>query len=405
MAASQLQFDSLPHICPPRFITNNYLVFGCPVVAFSLLTTFLPNIAVLPFSFHPLPYHRAALSTLLPDIPFSGSAVPPERGLVVVSCLITIDRIPLCLAHLEPLNSVYPAAWSNPPLLHSVILNQFAPAGLLIAFLSRVQIHHVFIRKSCVSISTVSSDMPFMDEDCTDSDGSSHCSGLSPRSTATDATSISAYQEPNGCQKRKRKAVVMLPCKRSRTEPCLDGNAFHVDTTLRTATIELPQNRGADEPLYRHADSDAECTTGKFPTSVWKSVFMYLPPRCLGTLLTVNSVFHMLLTGSSPKPGGGHLSREVIHKDAERIWTLARQRHHPHLPRPLHGYRELDMWKLIGSSQCQFCVHSPGSPWQASNDLVGNHLTAQEPPHTDIHWPLAVRSCRECLGKHFLTVC
>ena len=148
----------------------------------------------------------------------------------------------------------------------------------------------------------------------------------------------------------------------------------------------------------RSAHSDTiEC--GSLPTSVWTSVFMYLPPRSLGTLLSVNSVFHRLLTGSSPMPGGGHFSRDTVHKDAEKIWTLARQRHHPHLPRPLHGYRELDMWKLIGASQCQFCVQSLGSPSQYP---LGHHLTCQK---TIIYWPLAVRSCQNCLGKHFSTVC
>lgn len=243
-----------------------------------------------------------------------------------------------------------------------------------------------------------------MEEDSTDSDGSSHCSGLSPQSTRTDATSVGVNHVSNRCQKRKRNAVELLPRKRFRTEPCLNGKAFSTDTVPGATTTGMPQKDEQEELSDRHAHSNAkEC--GSLPTSVWKSVFVYLPPRSLGTLLSVNSVFHKLLTGSSPKPGGGHSSRDTIHKDAERIWTLARQRHHPHLPRPLHGYRELDMWKLIGATQCQFCVQSLGLPSQSSDYAVGSHLTFQGLPRTNIYWPLAVRSCQRCLGQHFLTVC
>lgn len=245
-----------------------------------------------------------------------------------------------------------------------------------------------------------------MEEDSTDSDGSSQNLGLSPQSTTTNATSVGTIHDSNGCHKRKRKAVdVLLPRKRPRMDPFFDGKALPIDAVLGSTTTGvpcMPRKDQGDELSERLALSDAEeCRS--LPTSVWKSIFMYLPPRSLGTLLSVNSVFHRLLTGSSPKPGGGPISQDTIHKDAERIWTMARQRHHPHLPRPLHGYRELDMWRLIGASQCQFCVQSLGSPLQSSDYPVGNHLTYQEPTRAQIYWPLAVRSCQRCLGRQFST--
>jgi hypothetical protein len=245
-----------------------------------------------------------------------------------------------------------------------------------------------------------------MEEDSTDSDGSSQNSCLSRQSTI-DAASVGINHDSKGCHKRKRNAVDLLPRKRPRMDPCFDGNAFQTDALLGATTTRMPympqKDEGAELSIRLTLSDADEC--GSLPTSVWKSVFMYLPPRSLGTLLSVNSVFHRLLTGSSPKPGGGPSSRETIHKNAERIWTTARQRHHPHLPRPLHGYRELDMWRLIGASQCQFCAQSLGSSLQSSDYLVGNHLTYQEPIRADIYWPLAVRSCQRCLGKHFSTVC
>lgn len=237
-----------------------------------------------------------------------------------------------------------------------------------------------------------------MEEESTDSDGSSHCSGLSSQSTTTDATSASTYHEYTGCPKRKRKAVESLPRKKSRMEPCFDGKALQTDSISGTTTPKRLQKDGKVDSSDQLANSDAQ-KCGGLSISVWKSVFVYLPPRSLGTLLSVNSVFHRVLTGSS-KPGVGHISRDGIHKDSERIWTLARQRNHSHFPRPLHGYRELDMWKLVGSIECQFCARSLGSPLQSSEYNVGNRLT-----RTDIFWPLAVRSCHKCLGKHFLTVC
>jgi hypothetical protein len=249
--------------------------------------------------------------------------------------------------------------------------------------------------------------MPFMDEDSTDSDGSSQNMGSSPQSTTTNATSVGTNDDSNGCHKRKRKAMDVLPHKRRRMEPCFDEEALPVDGSLGSTTTGMPcmprKNQG-DELLERLALSDAE-ECGSFPASVWRSIFVYLPPRSLGTLLSVNSMFYRLLTGSSPKPGGGPFAQDTVHKDAERIWTMARQRYHPHLPRPLHGYRELDMWRLIGATQCQFCVQSLGSPLQSSNYLVGNHLTYQGPTCAEIYWPLAVRSCQRCLGRQFSTVC
>jgi hypothetical protein len=241
-----------------------------------------------------------------------------------------------------------------------------------------------------------------MEEDSNDSDGSSHTSILSRQSTATDATSVGNDHESNGCQKRKRDTVDLQPCKRPKLEPCSDGKAFRMDGARTTTQVpRMPQQDGTGEMSVRPAHSDTnEC--GSLPTSVWTSVFMYLPPRTLGAMLSVNSGFHRLLTGSTPMPGAGHFSQDVVHKDADRIWRVARQRHHPHLPRPLHGYRELDMWRLIGASQCQFCVQSLGSPLQSLEYSVGNHLTCQE---TTIYWPLAIRSCQKCLGKHFSTVC
>lgn len=245
--------------------------------------------------------------------------------------------------------------------------------------------------------------MPFMDEYSTDSDGSSHCSGLSPQSTATDATSVSTYQEYNGCQKRKRKALEALPSKKSRIESYSDGKALRTDLISWTTRSRGLQKDGEVDLSDRLTSSNAE-KCARLPTSIWRSVFAYLPPRSLGALLSVNSVFHRVLTGS-PKPGAGNIFRKGIHKDSERIWTLARQRHHSHFPRPLHGYRELDMWKLVGSVECQFCSRSLGLPLQFSDYHLGNHLTFQEIPRTEIYWPLAVRTCHGCLGKHFLTVC
>lgn len=241
-----------------------------------------------------------------------------------------------------------------------------------------------------------------MEDDSTDSDGSSHCSGSSLQSTTTDATSVSTYQEHDGCQKRKRRAVESLPRKKSRREPYFHGRALQMESIPGTTTRKLQKDEAVDS--YNQYSNLMPDKCGSLPKTTWKSVFAYLTPRSLGVMLSVNSVFHELLTGS-PKPGAGPISREGIHKDSERIWTLARQRHHSHFPRPLHGYRELDMWKLVGSVECQFCTRSPGSPLQSSDYHVGNHLTFQESPRTDIYWPLAVRSCRKCLGKHFLMVC
>lgn len=249
------------------------------------------------------------------------------------------------------------------------------------------------------------SKMPSVREDESDSDGSLPNSCPSPQSTATDATSVGTSYGANGCHKRKRDTIDLEPQKRSRMGICVDGRPSPKVSVPRAATGEMscvPQRNGSARLSNDSVFSD-EC--GGLPLSIWESVCRYLPPNSLGNLLQVNRVFHWFLTMTSPKPGGGTISKEPFHKATEKIWIMARRRYHPHLPRPLHGYRELDMWRLIGGSRCQFCVSSTDVSPISSYCHVENSLTCQELDRVDIYWPLAVRSCRKCLGKQFATVC
>ncbi|QDS68020.1 hypothetical protein FKW77_009467 [Venturia effusa] len=92
--------------------------------------------------------------------------------------------------------------------------------------------------------------MPFMEEDSTDSEASSRCSGSSPHSTATDATSVSVYREYDGCQKRKRTTKEALSRKKSRTEPGSGQKAWRKDSDSEIATPEKLPKHDFSKPSY-----------------------------------------------------------------------------------------------------------------------------------------------------------
>lgn len=140
----------------------------------------------------------------------------------------------------------------------------------------------------------------------------------------------------------------------------------------------------------------------ELPPELLQHIFTFLPPLFLGRLLRVNRVINTLLDPSKVLPRVHHESQGCLSLlDQDQVWSVSRKRFIPGLPRPLSSVSELELWRLLLGSSCQFCGKrttldppSAVSPWNSG-------------PGTDsvrIIWPFAVRSCGSCLSARLLKV-
>ncbi|KAL8907582.1 MAG: hypothetical protein Q9207_001319 [Kuettlingeria erythrocarpa] len=130
---------------------------------------------------------------------------------------------------------------------------------------------------------------------------------------------------------------------------------------------------GHGPAVSRRADNHVKADS--LPPEIWHHVFRFVPPVFLGRLLRVNRSFHSYLM-SSPKGSKlaeGSSQRGVQPLDPETIWAASRKRFAAGLPKPLRGFKELDMWRLLRGQACQLCgmkrnlktVTGTNNPWEA----------------------------------------
>ncbi|KZF23833.1 hypothetical protein L228DRAFT_124952 [Xylona heveae TC161] len=132
----------------------------------------------------------------------------------------------------------------------------------------------------------------------------------------------------------------------------------------------------------------------QLPGEIWQHIFTLLPPVTLGRMLRVNKTLRSYLVPelhtepSSVTPGLLEWQR------SDAIWASSRKLFHPGLPRPLRQLSEVEMWRLLLGSRCQFCAQSK---------TPCSYDTAQDPwtvgPGSDgvrVIWPFGVRSCSSC---------
>jgi hypothetical protein len=137
------------------------------------------------------------------------------------------------------------------------------------------------------------------------------------------------------------------------------------------------------------------------PMEIWHYIFSFLDPKSLGALLRVKKAFHSFLVSRQVGPAENSSSGHGILKplSANFIWASARKSYFSGMPRPLANMTELDMWKLIGTTTCQYC---------GKNDLT-NQLPATNVPPWErgpgtngvrIFWPFGIRTCSKCFLEH-----
>lgn len=253
---------------------------------------------------------------------------------------------------------------------------------------------------------SLSRDSPFLDHQ-----RQAHDSNEMPLSNATDADhsptrkNVSRLTEDlldrgsteRQLGKRKRTAVdnqLALPNGSSGPKDSDGGNiadnqaqylAGH-SSNERTKRVKFNGN---------HSDhSDIPLDDLKLPGEIWQHIFTFLPPASLGRVLQVNRFFRDLLTADLSELSAKSTTQGLLkYVHSNHIWSLSRKIYHPGMPRPLATLSELDMWRLIRGTACQFCskagfISSPDrSIWEAGPGSNGVRII----------WPFAVRACGECL--------
>ena len=154
-----------------------------------------------------------------------------------------------------------------------------------------------------------------------------------------------------------------------------------------------------EEDPFDSMDTIDQVQPSGLPDEIWQHVFSFVPPVFLGRLLRVNSVFHGCLT----KASGEQSSQACFNGKAVRpvssnsVWAASRKRFAPGLPKPLLGFQELDMWRLLRGRPCQMCGETK----------ILNFATSAESPLESgpgdkgvrVLWPFGIRTCGSCLQK------
>ena len=146
--------------------------------------------------------------------------------------------------------------------------------------------------------------------------------------------------------------------------------------------------------------TDLPCTSSTLPAALWQHILCYVPPVFLGRMLSVNHAFNTYLTPGKSEEDPTPLPQctTVQPLEAEAIWAISRRRFYPGIPRPIHGLKELDMWKLLRGKKCQICekvkvdlsIASPQDPWESGPGDTG----------VKIVWPFGLRCCGSCLQEN-----
>ena len=145
--------------------------------------------------------------------------------------------------------------------------------------------------------------------------------------------------------------------------------------------------------------TDLSCTSFALSAALWQHILCYVPPVFLGRMLSVNHAFNIYLAPGKSEEDPTPLPNSTIQPlKAEAIWAISRRRFFPGIPRPIHGLKELNMWKLLKGNNCQICekvkidtsVANPQNPWESG------------PGHTGVRivWPFGLRCCGPCLQEN-----
>ena len=243
---------------------------------------------------------------------------------------------------------------------------------------------------------------------------------FSPRSTASsdlyspsDSTQPEAAPITNGIkhdilQKRKREEDSLFDSavQNRRKSPVLHevtDNHASVEQVpslpQAEAFMENPSKRPRANGYVIRSGTDPPCTSSTLPAALWQHILCYVPPVFLGRMLSVNHAFNTFLTPGKCEEDPLPLPNSTVQPlNSEAIWAISRRRFCPGIPRPIHGLKELDMWKLLKGRRCQICekvkidlsLANPQDPCESGPGDTGVRVV----------WPFGLRCCGACLQEN-----
>lgn len=190
----------------------------------------------------------------------------------------------------------------------------------------------------------------------------------------------------------------VLPKKRKTSEECA-GNGI-ISSALEGPSLKMKRTKLAGAGNY--ADRS------HLPAVIWHHIFTFCPPRTLGRLLSVNTVFNSYLDPASAVVAKKPLStldrppgKSLEPIEPNDIWRGSRRSFWPNMPGPLREKTELDMWRLCCSTACQFCgKRDVKKPLPASDPL----RTGPGADGVACIWEFRARCCGPCLLSKSLSV-
>ena len=127
-----------------------------------------------------------------------------------------------------------------------------------------------------------------------------------------------------------------------------------------------------------------------WPAYLWQHTFKNLSPAMLCRCMRVCKLFRAYLTNAASAPTRKNAKRSL---DSEPVWQQARAHTYPGMPKPLAGFTELQMYKLMSGTTCETCKKTfppravrPTSVYDAG---PGDHGVR-------VIWPFRLRLCGDC---------
>lgn len=175
---------------------------------------------------------------------------------------------------------------------------------------------------------------------------------------------------------------------------------------------------GARSPQRSYFRDAPRTVAPRLPAEIWHHIFKRLPPHTLGTLLSVNKLFHRYLDPSvgvevaaaspaappSASSPSAPSSCKLPPTKPDAIWQASRRLFWPRMPAPLKGRSEVDMWRICCSRSCQFCKFRDNSSTGAVSSA--DHWHRGPGPNSVVPvFPFFVVSCGRCLADQSVKVC
>lgn len=153
----------------------------------------------------------------------------------------------------------------------------------------------------------------------------------------------------------------------------------------------------------QHLSGRRHLTLQDLPSEILQHVFTFVDPISLGRLLSVNHTFRSLVDPACPLPQRSSNQPKLLPlRRQDLIWAMSRKTFFLGFPKPMERMTELDMWRLVWGSSCQYCgkkptesqPFSPPEPWNSGPGVEGVRPI----------WPFRVRSCGSCLHPRLIKV-